>query len=253
MLELPKEHFSRLYHLFDAGQPNSTMIYSALEGRTLGRAFVDDVDSPSCCLLVTNFFNFSFTHDTVDQEWLNQTVAWLRPGLNFTLNWPDKMGALQPPPYYSRALAGYEFMQYNAQGDFALPANRHLRRMDKEVVGRCEWRDLMLMAYGTAEIFLEKAFGVCVMDGDQICSEAYAAFLGAGKFEIGIVTNEMYRQQGNAYLACKGLLQLIEEAGYPPHWSYFEGNVASDATARKLGFDAQREYRWYQYPQVQAR
>jgi hypothetical protein len=42
----------------------------------------------------------------------------------------------------------------------------------------------------------------------------------------------------------------VEEIGYPPHWSYFEGNVASAATARKLGFGGQREYRWFHYPQV---
>lgn len=140
MLELPTTHFDRVIPLFDAGQPNSTMIFSTLAGRTLGRAFVDNLDNPANCLLV--------------------------------------------------------------------------------------------------------------MDGDVICSEAYAVFLGAGKFEIGIVTNQEYRKQGYAYLACKGLLQLVEATGYPPRWSYFGGNVGSAATARKLGFGGQREYQWFSYPQV---
>jgi hypothetical protein len=100
------------------------------------------------------------------------------------------------------------------------------------------------------EHFLRNGIGVAVMDGEEICSEAYAVFLGAGKFEIGIVTNEKYRRQGNAYLACKRLTQLVEETGYPPHWSYVGGNVASAATARKLGFGGQREYTWFHYPQV---
>lgn len=76
-------------------------------------------------------------------------------------------------------------------------------------------------------------------------------FLGAGKFEIGIVTNERYRKQGNAYLACKALLATIKPLGCPPHWSYFVNNVGSAATAIKLGFGAQRDYQWLHYPQIE--
>lgn len=251
MLELPKEHFDRVTHLFDPTQPNSTMLFSTLAGRTLGRAFVEDLDQPMNCLLVMGFQHFSFTHASVDPQWLNETVAALRPHFSFILNWSPEMAAMMPPPPdFSREYAGHEFMEYHAQGDLHLPSGRRLQRMDADILARCTWRDLMLGGFGTTEHFLAHGLGMCVMAGDAICSEAYAAFLGAGKYEIGIVTNEQYRRQGNAYLACKGLLQLVAELGYPPHWSYFEDNIGSAATARKLGFDAQRDYQWWAYPQV---
>jgi hypothetical protein len=239
VFELAPDHFDRIKPLFDETQPNSTMIFSTLEGRTLGTAFVDDLVSPSNCLLIMGFQHFSFTHATVDQAWLNETVAALRPRMSFLLNWPpDFSPAIQPPPNFSRVLAGYEFIEYNPQWELIVPPNRQLRLMDADLLERATWRDLTLQAYGTFENFLAKGVGVCVMDGEEICSEAYACFLGAGKYEIGIVTNERYCREGNAYLACKRLLQLVEEMGYPPHWSYFEGNAASAATARKLGFGA---------------
>lgn len=251
MLELPKTHFERLLPLFDVDQPNSTMIFSALAGRTLGSAYVDEIDSPASCLLVTNFQNFTFTHHTADPQWLNQTVAELRQVQGMYLNLPPQMtGGLEPPPAYSREIAGFEFLAYNAEGTIHMPTDRQLRSIDAELFSRCLWRDLMLMAFGSVENFLRNGLGVCVMAGDEICSEAYGVFLGAGKFEIGIVTHEKYRQQGNAYLACKHLVDLLQERGYPPHWSYFEGNVASAATARKLGFRNQRAYKWFHYPQV---
>jgi hypothetical protein len=251
MLELPSVHFDRVIPLFDTTQPNSTMIFSTLAGRTLGRAFVDHLDNPSNCLLVMDFQRFSFTHANVDQKWLNETVATLRPELDIFLNWsPHMPGSLQPPGDFSRIYAGHEFMEFHAQGDLRLPPDRHLRRIDAELFARCTWHNLMLEAFGTVDHFLANGIGMCVMDGDEICSEAYAVFLGAGKFEIGIVTNEKYRKQGNAYLACKALLPVVEETGYPPHWSYFENNVGSDATARKLGFGALRDYQWYYYPQL---
>ena len=251
MLELPKDHFPQILHLFDPHQTNATMLFSTLAGRTVGRAFVDDVDAPRNCLLVLGCQHFSFTHITVDPQWLAQTVAELRGKMGFLLNWSPEMAArMQPPPDHSRVYAGHEFMEYHAQGELQLPPDRQLRRMDAKLLERCMWRGLTLQTFGTADHFLENGLGMCVMDGDEICSEAYAYFLGAGKFEIGIVTNEKYRKQGNAYLACKALLQEVEQTGYPPHWSYFEDNTGSAATARKLGFSTLRDYQWFHYPQV---
>ena len=251
MQELSRGDFERVAHLFDTTQPNSPMIFATLEGRTLGRAFVDDPNHPTNCLLVTDFQHFSFTHASVDPQWLHATVAALRPQFGFLLNWSPEMAAtLPPPPHVSRTFLGHEFMEYHAQGELQLPPDRQVRRMDAALFQRGQWRDLMLSAFGTVERFLAHGIGVCVMAGDEICSEAYAAFLGAGKFEVGIVTNEKYRQQGNAYHACKALLQHIETTGVPPHWSYFENNVGSAATARKLGFGAPRAYQWLHYTQI---
>lgn len=252
MFELPKTHFERVLSLFDVNQPNSTMIFSTLEGRTLGTAYVDEIDNPTNCLLVTDFQNFTFTHPTVDPAWLHHAVAEVRREQGIYLNWPSPMAAkLQSPASASRTIGGFEFLDYSSQSTLYLPENRQLRPMDAELFAHAAWRDLMLMAFGTVENFLRNGIGVCVMAGEEICSEAYAVFLGAGKFEIGIVTHEKYRRQGNAYIACQHLIQLLEERGFPPHWSYFEGNDASAATARKLGFRNQRAYHWIHYPQVQ--
>ncbi len=251
MLELPKAHFDRVMPLFDVAQPNSTMIFSTLEGRTLGKAYVDDINNPTSCLLVMDFQNFSFTHEAVDQQWLNATMVGLRPQFGLYLNWsPQCAATLQPPPDVSRFIAGYEFVEYETQGNLYLPADRYLCRIDADLLPYCTWGKLILSAFGTIENFLANGIGIGVMKGDEICSEAYAIFFGAGKFEIGIVTSEKHRQQGNGYLACKGLLETLEERGYTPHWSYFEGNVASAATARKLGFKAQRAYQWLYYAQA---
>jgi hypothetical protein len=251
MFELPAEHFGRVMPLFDEAQPNSTMIFSTLARRTLGRAFVDHVEHPANCLLVMDFQHFSFTHDSVDPVWLYESVAALRQQFGFLLNWSPQMAeTIAPPPDFARVYEGHEFLEYTPQGDLHVPSNRQVRRIDGALLQRCEWRDGMLSAFGSVENFLANGAGVCVMDGEAICSEAYAVFLGAGKFEIGIVTNERYRKQGNAYLACKALLETIEPLGYPPYWSYFGNNVGSAATAIKLGFGAQRDYQWLHYPQV---
>lgn len=250
MFELPKAHFDRLLPLFDTDQSNSTMIFSTLTGHTLGKAYVDDIDQPANALLVTPFQNFSFTHPTVDPHWLNETVTELRQTQGIILNWSPQM-AIEPPSSPSREIAGYEFLDFSAAEPIPIPEGRHLQRIDGELFTRRQWRDLVLAAFGSVEDFLRDGIGVALMEGDEICSEAYALFLGAGKFEIGIVTHEKYRKQGCAAIATQHLAHLCEERGYPPHWSYFEGNMASAATARKIGFRNQRTYQWFLYRQAE--
>jgi RimJ/RimL family protein N-acetyltransferase len=119
--------------------------------------------------------------------------------------------------------------------------------MDEAVLGRCLWRDLMTSAYGTQERFLQHGIGLCLMAGHEICSEAYAVFFGGGRVEIGVITHEAYRQRGYATVACQHLIKHCETQGYPTYWSCEQDNVASAATARKLGYQVQKEYQWLYY------
>jgi hypothetical protein len=200
---------------------------------------------------MTTLIDMSFTHAGVDQQWLHETVAALRRETPVLINWPANFSQqLQLPEGVDDSNSGFEFMEYHPQGDFQLPANRQFRRLDADLFARCSWHDVVLGSFGTIENLFTNGLGICLMDGEEICSEAYAIYLGAGKFEIGIVTNEKYRRQGCGYLACRHLFKLLEERGYEPHWSYLGGNVGSPALAQKLGFRKPREYGWFHYPQI---
>ena len=131
-----------------------------------------------------------------------------------------------------------------------LPEGYQFRPINAELFEHCRWRDEMLLSYGTAENFLRHGIGVCLMVDDEICSEAYTFCWGAGKFEIGAITHEKYRRQGYAYLTCKHLIKLCAERGYPTYWSCHQANVASVATAHKLGYQAQKAYRFLRYSQI---
>lgn len=43
MFALPSMHFGRVLPLFDSSFPNSTMVFSTLEGRTPGKVFVNSL------------------------------------------------------------------------------------------------------------------------------------------------------------------------------------------------------------------
>jgi hypothetical protein len=119
--------------------------------------------------------------------------------------------------------------------------------MDAALLNDCQWRDLMTQAYGTMERFLQHGFGVCLLSEGEIRCEAYAVFRGGGRFEIGAITREQFRQRGCAYVTCQHLIELCNDQGYPTYWSCEQDNVPSAALARKLGYRVQRAYQWLYY------
>jgi hypothetical protein len=53
--------------------------------------------------------------------------------------------------------------------------------MFAELMSRCLGRDVMRSFYRTTERVLMYGFGFCLMNGSEICSEAYALAQGAGR------------------------------------------------------------------------
>ncbi len=53
-----------------------------------------------------------------------------------------------------------------------------MRRIDRALLERCEWRDDMAFYCGSLENFLRHDLGMCLMHGEEIIVEAYACPLG---------------------------------------------------------------------------
>jgi len=248
MLELPPAQFSLVIPLFTPEQSNSTMIFATLEGRTPGKVYVDHADRPQQCLVVINFLNFTFMGGTVDQAWLTQSVNELCQTQKIMLNWTETVATtLQPPGEPAEIRGGLAFDQCRPVQPAPLPPGHTLRVIDRALLARCLWHEVMVLACGSTENFLAQGMGLCLLQGDEICSEAYAVWQGVGKFEIGIVTHEQHRQRGYAHLVCQHLIKWCEAQGYSPYWSCMQENVASAATARKLGFQKEQAYQWLVY------
>lgn len=251
MFALPSTHFGRVLSLFDPSFPNSTMVFSTLEGRTPGKVVVNSLANPTACLVTSNFFDTTFIGGTIDQDWLESTVAALRRTQDVTLTWSAYVAnGLEPPDMPSAAIDRLEFYSGALAAPVHLPEGHHLQRIDAALFSRCLWQDVALMAFGTTENFLRHGIGVCLMRDDELCSEAYAFFRGAGKFEIGAVTHDNYRKQGYAYIACTHLNHMCAARGYPTYWSCHRDNTASAATARKLGYATERAYTFLHYPKT---
>jgi len=255
MEQIHTDQFEKILPLFEFDFPNRTMFLAFVEGQTPGVAFVDNSAAPTGCLVTVGFNNLTFVGGKPGQRWLDQAFAQLRKDEFLLLTWADwAANPYTSPPNPTERIKRYEFLDSIHAFDQSrlmeqLPKDHHFRRMNQELLMRCEWESEMTKAYGTPENFLRYGFGFCLMQDDEICSEAYAAFRAAGRYEIGVITPEKHRRRGYAYLACAYLVAECAKSHHQTSWSCNQENVASVATAQKLGYQTQREYQLLYYAQ----
>lgn len=255
MEQIYNDQFDKILPLFDFDFPNRTMLLAFAQGQTPGIAFVDNLTTPTACIVTIGFHNWTFVGGKPEQDWLNQAFAQLRRDKSLELawaTWADR--GFTPPLNLTKAIKRYEFLDLPAafnqhERTPQLPQDHYFRKMDQELFMRCLWSSEMIMAYGTSENFLMHAFGFCLMYDDEICCESYASFRAADRYEIGVITPEAYRRRGYAHMTCAYLAKKCAQSGYQTIWSCDQENVASVATARKLGYQIQREYQILLYAQ----
>jgi len=88
-----------------------------------------------------------------------------------------------------------------------------------------------------ANDFSKRAIAFSIMDGDNVASTAFSAFVIGKQLEIGIETSEKYRGKGYAIETCVSLIDYCLEHGYEPVWACRFENIASFLLAQKLGFE----------------
>ncbi len=253
MIELSPARYDAARHLFKVDYPNSPILFSVLEEHTPGEVYVDDGESPAWAIVVSSF-GCAFVGGAIPQSALNEAIAELGKGRRLLLvRAPEDAIRFELPPGSTGLIDRLEFFGRTAPSStgesaaLALPDDGVFRRMDADLVERCLWREIVVRALGSVERFLVDGHGFCLMRGNEIMSEAYAFWLGAGRFEIGAITAEAYRGHGYGVATCRHMISLLEARGIETYWSCHRTNIASAATARRLGYQTERPYEWIEY------
>ena len=124
-----------------------------------------------------------------------------------------------------------------------------LQLVNGALFARCLWHDEIVMAFGTAENFLRHGIGLCLTAGEETCSEAYAVWRGAGRFEIGIVTAEA-TAAGYAFMACQHLIRLCSCAA--DVLGLLSRQRSLRRPRRKLGYQVEHADEWLYYDRTGA-
>lgn len=61
--------------------------------------------------------------------------------------------------------------------------------------------------WGNVDNFIDKGFGVCIMNMDEILSEYHVGYIGNREAELGVYTNVKYREKGFATIVSKAAIK----------------------------------------------
>jgi GNAT superfamily N-acetyltransferase len=93
------------------------------------------------------------------------------------------------------------------------------------------------------EYFFRQHFGFCALDGRQLVGWCLAEYHYQSRYELGIETIEAYQRQGIAtHVASAVIKRAYVEGATEIGWHCWASNIASTATALKLGFHKERDY-----------
>jgi RimJ/RimL family protein N-acetyltransferase len=231
--------------------------FAVLDGLIRGEIWTDDLARPRWGAVQEAAFGTLFLGGQPTASLVHELVEELRDEQDVALAvWPDHpYGRLLPPsPDYDDWELEFTDRPFGADlGPYlAVPKGCELRLIDETWFERCRYRDHYAAYFGSAERTLAKGFGFCLVRGEELLSEAFAADAALGMIEIGTITGEPYRRRGYGTVTCAHLLQECEARGYGTYWNCSKENESSAALARRLGYQTEREFRyavWYSHDQ----
>jgi RimJ/RimL family protein N-acetyltransferase len=239
--------------LFDPDQPAGIRSAAVFEGNMPGRILTDHPVRPTWAVLQESVYGTIYLAGTVPASTLAQLIADLRrEGEVMVGLWPDDARVeqfLRLHPEYDGTV--FDFWD-RPMGDGLdgylnpIPEGCMIRRVDAELFRR-------LADYNpqTAETVFANGIGFCLMRGEEILCEAFAARLTQDVLEMGVLTHKPYEGRGYAALTCAHLVRACESAGFQTYWNCNAQNRASVAIARKLGYRIEKPYRLLYWPQSQ--
>ena len=253
LLNTDFQPLTNLQNLFSADLPSGIRCQAVLNGTALGRILVDSLETPCMAFLQEFGENTVFSAGAYTAHDLAQAVEILRKDRDVVLAlWPHEPLAAQkypfPEPRPDYIGAAIDLTDRDPLVDLDLlstpPSGCHLQRIDQPLFKRIN-HDFEEQFFGSLEQALEAGVGFCLLQGDEVLSQAFAAPFVNDQFEIGVGTPEGHRRKGYALVTCAHLIRECEKPGYRPYWNAAAQNTPSLNLALKLGFSTECPFRVY--------
>jgi GNAT superfamily N-acetyltransferase len=259
MHELPAAEYHRARPLFQA-MDYHLGVNAILEGTLPAKIYTDHPLHPQVALTWTQHRFYAAGSEDNDQlnkaliRFFTETawpqaqeagekmlVLYYEPG-----HWEPKLDATKAQRHFYRFKElRYDWRTLLPQGfvlqfvDQALLDRKHLKNLDELTEEVCSW-------FGSVHDFLDRYFGLCVLHGDEIAGWCLSEYNGVDRCEVGLITIEPYRQRGLATVMASALVEHALSRGISYiGWHCYASNVASSATALKVGFEKVRDYAVY--------
>jgi len=251
VLEMAKNAYDSVRPIFASITDSRAPVYSTIENNTPGRIYVDRPDAPQTALLRFSGGEMYLAGDASDpqqnREIIDLMLGDLAPDgphlliFSFSEAWKPVLDDLLADHGVTRVVRDVfeldpdRFRAAHSGWQDRIPEGFRMVAMDQQLALEADAGVVKL--WGSVANFLTRAFGYCLMRGDEIISRVSPVALGDRRFETGAHTAEPYRRQGMATLAGCAFISRCLDEGLLPEWGCYY-NEASGALARRLGFVA---------------
>ena len=271
IFELEKSRYGRLSQLFKRfGIEDYNVLAAILEGNNRAKVFADDVEAPNTALVwaINCMFYFVGDHDNPRfndyfPDTLNRVIApeSLRMGANAFVcallhgeGWNERVET-----YFAgrKTEIGYrqEFSfnkeRYDKRPKTMIPDNCRMERINMDLLMSDKkglLRDNICEFWYSAEDFMEKGAGFCLLKDGQVVSSCFSCYSSVKGMDINIDTYGIEnRNRGYAALTASAFIDDCISNGLSFGWEAYENNLASIAVAEKLGFEKSKKYLCYEF------
>jgi len=248
MKQLHKNKYEDVRKLFHRNYPNLPLIFAVIEQLIPGQIWVDNIDEPNVCLIMTDA-SFSFIIGDINEEIFQECFKLLKNKQVIKL-------ALEPNPQFDLSKFGfvpvsrrqYRYKDINGKiPRYENNTNYLIKKIeDVETYNLCLWNPLITDIFGSAENYLQNGIGFIFWDASNqmIASESHG--IPSKEFiEVGSITHEKYREQKLSTILCNHLIRYVIERNLRPVWSCDEENLFSWKVAEKQGMDDLVKYTFH--------
>jgi GNAT superfamily N-acetyltransferase len=237
---LTRAHRLRLAQVF-AQVPRVDISIECVVEDQMGKAFVDSVENPQAFMIEQDQF-FCYLAGNLTDDFLNKMPhdRFLMAGSD---GWQksiervfgEQVNAIDRYGYSSDALS-LEHLKRLASANAHTP---NIQRADLNIA-RMERSFISLGAFDSAEDFVERGIGYCLLKDGEMIGAAYSSLVCGDAIEVSIFVDPEYHRQGIATaLSCQLLLWCLEHH-LAPHWD--AANAESCNLAEKLGYQKAGQY-----------
>ena len=226
-----------------AKKTSSNRVYplSIAEGYQNGDIITDNVDDVQC-VMFWHYCGFAYLSGKVTESFLNRICEdYFRKETKrrFVLITDDekviqffegKEGLVMDQRKEYRFRRDITFSEEDFNTDLKI------ERINDSNIKAIQGRIIPAFSWDSDEAFLKNGFGYVAMDGEQFAAIAFSAAVSSEEVDIGVETNEAYRNRGLAKIVARYMIREILNIGKIPVWAHAAGNTASMKTALGVGF-----------------
>lgn len=250
MYRVVPDQIALLKPLFSARPPaNAPMLQAFFEHRAGGLALVNDLRSPTACVVAVRQ-RFAFFGGDVSSRFYEAALGELRRTQTLQVVVPALGARLPRRPAPDDEVHRVEFCRRPDQGRVNVRAIQRasaslgeVRRIDAALFNRCSQRDEIVHLLGSAREFLMHGIGYALLVDGRIVAEACGCLWTRDRVELAVTTQAEYRGRGYATAVCAHLIDTCEAVGCQAYWSCDAHDDGSLRLAARLGYDDPREYR----------